>query len=85
MVRMTATDASRNFSDVLNRVASGERIEVTRNGAPVAVVAPPPVQLASADHFRELMATAPRPDDAFGDDLRAIRESAGPPGDPWAS
>lgn len=31
---MTATEAARSFSDVLNRVASGEVVEVTRSGAP---------------------------------------------------
>jgi predicted nucleic acid-binding protein len=32
MVRMTATDVSRNFSSVLNRVHEGEEIEIVRNG-----------------------------------------------------
>jgi hypothetical protein len=31
------------------------------------------------------MASAPPPDDDFVADLRAIRESAGPPGEPWPS
>lgn len=35
---MTATDAARCFSEVLNRVAAGEEIEVTRSEAPVAVI-----------------------------------------------
>ena len=39
MTRMTATEAARSFSEVLNRVASGEVVEVTRSGAPVAVIA----------------------------------------------
>jgi hypothetical protein len=30
MVRMTATDAARSFSELLDRVANGEEIEVTR-------------------------------------------------------
>ena len=42
MMRMTATEASRSFSELLNRVQAGEEIEVTRNGAPVAVIAPAP-------------------------------------------
>jgi prevent-host-death family protein len=37
---MTATEASRNFSAVLNRVQAGEEIEIVRNGAPVAKVVP---------------------------------------------
>jgi prevent-host-death family protein len=31
MATMTATEVARNFSDVLNRVAAGEEIEVVRN------------------------------------------------------
>lgn len=85
MADMTATQAARNFSEVLSRVAAGEEIRVTRGGAPVAVIAPPKLRMASADHFRELLASAPRPDDDFARDLRELRESAGPPGEPWAS
>jgi antitoxin (DNA-binding transcriptional repressor) of toxin-antitoxin stability system len=82
---MTATLAARSFSDVLNRVAAGEQIEITRSGAPVAVIGPPTARLVSAVRFRELMATAPRPDDGFADDLREVREAAGPPREPWPS
>lgn len=82
---MTATDAARGFSDVLNRVAAGEEVEVVRNGAPVAVIGPPRARLISADRFRELLASAPSIDDKFADDLRAVRESAGAPEDRWAS
>jgi len=85
MSRMTATQAARTFSDVLNRVAAGEEVEVTRSGAPVAVIAPPRARLVSGERFRELMATAPRPDESFADDVRAVRSSAGPPGEPWPS
>lgn len=85
MARMTATLAARSFSDVLNRVASGEQIEITRSGAPVAVIGPPTARRVSAERFRELMASAPRPDDRFADDLRELRDAAGPPRDPWPS
>lgn len=40
VTRMTATDAGRSFSELLSRVAAGEEVEVTRAGAPVAVIAP---------------------------------------------
>lgn len=82
---MTATDAARNFSEVLNRVAAGEEVEVTRAGAPVAVIAPPKIRLLSAERFRELIATAPPLDDKFADDVRALRETVGPPGSSWPS
>lgn len=85
MTRITATEAARNFSEVLNRVARGEEIEITRNGAAVAVLGPPRPRLLPAERFRELLASAPPVDPEFGDDLRAIRASIGPPEDPWAS
>lgn len=82
---MTATDAARSFSELLNRVADGEEIEVTRSGAPVAVISPPRSQLISADRFRELLASAPTPDPEMVDDVRAARDSVGPPEDAWPS
>lgn len=69
MARMTATEAARNFSDVLSRAASGEEIELTRSGAPVALIGPPK-GLVSAARFRELIAGAPRPDDEFAGPAR---------------
>jgi prevent-host-death family protein len=85
MARMTATEAARSFSDVLNRVSAGEEVEVTRSGMPVAVISPPKAQLISAERFRELIATAPRPDEDFANDVLAARRSVGPPREPWPS
>lgn len=82
---MTATEAARGFSEVLNRVATGEEIEVTRAGAPVAVISPPKVQLLSAERFRELIATAPPPDEEFAAELRAMRETVAAPETSWPS
>lgn len=85
MARLTATEVSRGFSAVLNRVARGEEIEITRNGATVAVLAPPRPRLLSAARFRELLASAPPVDEQFADDLRAVRASVAPPENPWPS
>jgi prevent-host-death family protein len=85
MTRTTATEAARTFSDVLNRVASGEVVEVTRSGAPVAVIGPPRARPISAERFRALMAAAPPADEAFARELRDARESVGPPDEPWPS
>jgi len=82
---MTATDAARSFSELLNRVADGEEIEVTRSGAAVAVISPPKSRLITADRFRELIASAPPLDSRFARDIRAVRESVGPPEDAWPS
>jgi prevent-host-death family protein len=85
MTRLTATEAARAFSDVLNRVAAGEEVEVTRSGAPVAVIVPPKSQLLTAGRFRDLMATAPPVDEAFADDLRDARAAIEAPTEPWPS
>jgi prevent-host-death family protein len=85
MARLTATQAARNFSEVLNRVAAGEEIEVTRNGQTIALMTPPPVRGLSAERFVELMARAPTPDPEFAAELRAARAALGPPRDPWQS
>ena len=84
-MRLTATEAARSFSELLNRVATGEEIEVTRAGAPVAVIGPAKVPLLTAERFRKLLADAPPVDDDFADDLRAIRKGVGPPEDSWPS
>jgi prevent-host-death family protein len=85
MTRMTATEAARSFSDVLNRVAAGEEIEIVRNGAAVAVLAPPRARLLPASRLRALLAALPPVDAEFAEDLRRIRSEIGPPEDPWAS
>jgi prevent-host-death family protein len=85
MARLSATEIARNFSAVLNRIASGEEIEITRNGATVAVIAPPKVRFLAADRFRDLLAAAPPIDDDFAEDLRSIRAEAAPPGSAWPS
>jgi antitoxin (DNA-binding transcriptional repressor) of toxin-antitoxin stability system len=85
MSKMTATEAARSFSDVLNRVASGEEIEVTRSGAPVATIGPPKVRLMSAERFRELIAGAPPVDEDFADEMRALRVTVKAPVPPWES
>jgi prevent-host-death family protein len=85
MTRMTATDAARSFSDLLNRVASGEEIEVTRSGAAVAIISPRKSPSISAERFRELIATAPEPDTGFLDEIRAARDCLPPPEDAWPS
>ena len=79
VTKMTATEASRNFSALLNRVSAGERIEITRAGAVVAVLEPPRPQLMTWREFKQLLEGMPPLDDQFGADLRAIREANNQP------
>jgi prevent-host-death family protein len=85
MARLTATEAARNFSMLLNRVAAGEEVEIVRSGAPVAVISPPRFRFLSAERFRELLASAPPVDEDFVEDLRSLRAEAAPPEDAWPS
>jgi antitoxin (DNA-binding transcriptional repressor) of toxin-antitoxin stability system len=82
---MTAAEAARHFRAVLSRVAAGEEIEVVRNGAPVAVISPPPLQLLSAQGFRDALESAPPVDDSFAADLRALGAELEAPPEAWAS
>lgn len=85
MIRITATEASRSFSDVLNRVAAGEEFEVVRNGAPVAVISGRRrKRFVSAEELREIVGRGTL-DERYAEDVRAIRRASGPPVDPWAS
>ncbi len=85
VAKLTATEAARKFSAVLNRVAAGEEIEIVRNGATVALLGPPRDRLLSAEAFRELLRSAPPIDEQFGADLRRVRSEAGAPESPWPS
>jgi prevent-host-death family protein len=82
VTRMTANEAARHFSAVLGRVAAGEEIEVVRNGAPVAVIAPPPSSVP-AERSRDLFGSAPTTCDSFADDLRALQAELKAPPDAW--
>jgi prevent-host-death family protein len=65
VLRLTASEAARHFSAVLGRVAAGEQVEVVRDGATLAVIAPPPSSRATSR--RQL-----RCGDSFTDDLAAL-------------
>ncbi len=82
---MSASEAARNFSAVLNRVSAGEEIEIVRNGAPVAIIGPPKTRFLSPERLKELFSSLPPADDDFAEDLRKIRAGTGPPEDPWPS
>jgi antitoxin (DNA-binding transcriptional repressor) of toxin-antitoxin stability system len=87
MVTMTATEASRGFSALLDKV-SHERTEVqiVRDGVVVAHVIPPPTAPTYADVQRamaHLLPHTPRPDDGFADEVLALRDLLTKPEDPW--
>jgi antitoxin (DNA-binding transcriptional repressor) of toxin-antitoxin stability system len=85
VAKLSATDAARSFSEVLNRATAGEEIEITRSGATVAVIGPPKTRLIPAERYRELMRSAPPVDDDFAADLRDIRDAVAPAEGSWPS
>lgn len=71
MKRVTATEAARRFSDVLDAVeAKGESFLVVRRGRPVARIEPAAGGQGSA--VKALLRRAPR-DSAWLDDVRSAR------------
>jgi prevent-host-death family protein len=78
VLRMTATEAARHFRAVLGRVAAGEEVEIVRDGAPVAVIAPPAGSPGAARGLRGGGAS-------FADDLRALEAELEAPPEAWAA
>jgi prevent-host-death family protein len=86
MTRLTATEASRDFSRLLNRVGAGEEVEVVRNGVPVVRMRPAGGDaVISAAAWRELIGSAPGVDEDFEREVREAREEIGPPRPVWPS
>ena len=77
---MTATEASRNFAALLDEVAGGETVVVTRGGRRVASIGP--VAAGNGEAVMALL-SAGCTDAHFADDVAAVRESASWGGPAW--
>jgi prevent-host-death family protein len=82
-VRVTATEAARRFSDLLNRVRYGrETFVVMRGGEEVAQIAPAqPAPQVTLRELIERLRQVPPPDPGFADDLEAIQAAQPPAGE----
>jgi antitoxin (DNA-binding transcriptional repressor) of toxin-antitoxin stability system len=81
MRQLSATDAARRFSDVLDSVESnGESFVVMRHGRAVATIGP---ALAGTGRALKEVLRTHRPDDKWATDLRELRDAVGPGTDPW--
>jgi antitoxin (DNA-binding transcriptional repressor) of toxin-antitoxin stability system len=79
---MTATEASRRFSDLLDAIERGETVTITRGNRPVAQIGPP--RRPTGAELRAALAEIPPPDDAFADDVNAaVSLLTTDGGDPW--
>jgi len=82
---MSATEAARTFSDLLNRVQyRGETVVIERGGTPVCEITPAkPLRFTLAEHVR-LLRSGPRPDPGYWDDVERItREQPAVESSPW--
>jgi antitoxin (DNA-binding transcriptional repressor) of toxin-antitoxin stability system len=81
---MTATEVSRHFSNVINRVDSGEEIEIVRNGRAIAELRRPsqPVGVSGAA-LRELIDGLPPLDADFAREVERERELLGAETGEW--
>ena len=82
---MTATEASRNFSDLLDLVESGETVRITRGNELVAEVGPAR-RRTGADLEAALLAAdlPPLDEDLERDIAEALTLVVNDGGDPWA-
>ena len=72
--RISATEASRTFSALLDKVETGHRFTVRRHGRDVCVLAPPEIDVRRASECLALLRSRGRVelDDRFGRDLMAV-------------
>ena len=83
MRTMTATEASRNFSDLLDAIERGETVTITRGNQVVAEVRP--ARHRTGSDLRAALEHIPPPDDDFADDIAAALALVSSEGnDPWA-
>jgi antitoxin (DNA-binding transcriptional repressor) of toxin-antitoxin stability system len=84
MVRMSATEVARHFSEAINRVDSGEEIEIFRNGKAIAELRRPsePAGISGAA-LRDLIAGLPPLDSDFAREVRRERALLGAPAGKW--
>jgi len=85
MEGITATEAARRLSDLLNRVRyRGERFQILRGGEVVAQLVPAVQTSLDVQGLSTLLGRLRSVDDRFASDLERIQaEQAPAPGDPW--
>jgi antitoxin (DNA-binding transcriptional repressor) of toxin-antitoxin stability system len=80
---ITATEASRNFSDLLDAIERGETVTITRGHHVVAEMRP--ARRRTGADLRAALGDIPPPDDRFGGDIAgALAMLVNDGNDPWA-
>ncbi|HEX9343023.1 MAG TPA: type II toxin-antitoxin system prevent-host-death family antitoxin [Actinomycetota bacterium] len=80
---MTATEASRHFSDLLDAVERGETVRIMRGSHPVAEIGPAP-RRTGADLSAALAGVEPLDEDFASDIAAALALVNSEVPDPWA-
>jgi prevent-host-death family protein len=83
MRTISATEASRRFSDLLDAIERGESVTVTRGNRPIAEILP--AHRRTGRDLREALVDVPAPDDRFESDVAdALAYVTNDRADPWA-
>lgn len=83
MKSMTATEASRKFSDLLDAIERGQTIIITRGNHPIAEIGP--VRRRTGADLRAALEGIEPPDDRFAEDINsALGLLTAEEADPWA-
>ncbi len=79
---ITATEASRRFSDLLDAIEAGESVTITRGNQPIAEIRP--ARRRTGRDLRAALAGIPAPDERFVADItQAIEAATQEVPDPW--
>jgi prevent-host-death family protein len=83
MRTVTATEASRSFSDLLDAIERGETITITRGRRPIAEIGP--ARRRTGADLRAALEGIEPPDDRFAEDINnALALLTTEETDPWA-
>lgn len=83
MRTISATEASRRFSDLLDAIEAGDTVTVTRGNRPIAEIRP--TSRRTGRDLRAALAEIAPPDDRFAADIAdAIGNLTAEGTDPWA-
>ena len=82
---LTATEAARSFSEILNRIRyRGDSFVVERGGQPVCRIVPVGASHCTLAELRKLLEGAPHPDAEFLDEVDELaRAQPTLPAGPW--
>jgi antitoxin (DNA-binding transcriptional repressor) of toxin-antitoxin stability system len=83
--RLSATEAARRFSDLVNRVRYGrEEFVIERGGKEVCRIGPVGPTRCTLRELARTLGSEPRPDEAYLDELEALtRRQPALPEPPW--